>query len=432
MNRTIYTILYDSIVIYPFGYNNNNPAQMDIFPQCLFGEDISVGRYISHKFEIVIKNLSNCMNNLSVKLVHDDCKILTIFNNYFAKFLSDKIHIIVEDEFHELHHTHIDINERNTNVLQNLDRIKYHKRRLIVSFDDNIKNYIYNTPIFCFSQSFFRRKIDTSFILGMHKKILTYMDREIFVTDSFIIPTKPTICKRVPQIINKRIPQKISEKDNSKKISEKWDQIDNSKKISEKWDQMVNHLLEKDIRPIITDIFTPTFFEENKNNIFSSKYFGGFIDGLSMLDKIIVNDSTGTIFISKTNISKYVFWVVETFYDEQSSIEEGEILPLKTEGLIPFREIIPLKTEGLNPQELFPPGELLGLNPEYKPRCVVGFYQLSMTFEGIFINFFQDNAHENPFLKNETLIAIDHTPSVAINFIVTSWEKRGVKPLILR
>lgn len=149
----------------------------------------------------------------------------------------------------------------------------------------------------------------------------------------------------------------------------------------------------------VHNIFTNTFLHSNVTKLFSSKYYGGIIDGISLLTKIKNSPGGyGTIFLSRTPYSNYIIWVIRTIDRNAIEIEGGE------------------------------EGELVEIIPDQK--CSVAFYIFNPKFEGMLDNMSRYFPNGSPFKTPDPEILIDTTPVISIDAINSMWEKEGIEPLI--
>ena len=168
--------------------------------------------------------------------------------------------------------------------------------------------------------------------------------------------------------------------------------------VSRRWSQMIgffscsNHL-----NTNVYDIFTNTFLYNNVTKLFTSKYYGGIRDGMSLLTKIRNSPGGyGTIILSNTPYSNYICWMIRTI--DRSTIEGGE------------------------------EGEIIEIIPDHK--CSIGFYVFNQQFEGMFDNISRFFPNGSPFETSYPEIMIDTIPAITIDTINAIWKNEGIKPLI--
>jgi len=392
--RQLYRIncdLKNIAVIHPYGYNINKTYVSHIrhFPQLLFGQYVGSHNYLSLMFEIVIKINTQNIKNLSVKLISNEGHAIISYKNCISWTTTRGLIIKVEKELHDLHNAKSQqlINTKTYLLKENAQFIVNHKKKLMISFNDNDHNYIIHVPVFCFPSNGFRLTFDKYVsnvpdILELHQVILHYLRKETFFQTSPIKkPDRSSI--NIPQICAAKVPSVGIIPTKTTKSLDSWgDSFKRTKKVNTLMVDLTESNTGDNIEFNIftTRLFTRHFKYDNIKKLIESEYYSGCVNGLSLLKKIKSNKKSGAIIISKTQMSDFVCWIIEI-------LENG--------------------------------------------KCVIGFFEFSSLYKYVFVNIFNKKSHPNPFFQIENEIIIDYSLHVHFDTLISNWIEKGIKPIFL-
>lgn len=431
--------LKNDAIVYPYGYDIYKiiTSEPHHFPQLLFGNYAGKDKssYQSAVFEIKINHTPYQINNLTIDLLSKQGDLILTYKNHVIIPMTNSFHVIVDKEKHyiDLFNYSLPIHKACKDINRNFTNIKNHKKWLRIRFNDGKNEYIIKSPVFCLSSTCFRGPLkgvnkNINSIKKMHSSILSIVDNEtIFRTgalrnaqeisdelDAFISEAEESVSKIRPlqidpldafiseteELVSKILPIQSN--------SIKRPIIDHTSKmiipesvlsVSHRWNQMTEFFNLNNLAANICNMFTNTFLHSNVTKLFSSKYYGGIMNGMLLLT-IIKNSpgGYGTIILSKTQYSNYFIWVIRTIDKNTNEVEGGE------EGEI---QIV----------------------SNY--RCNIGFYIFNPKFEGMLENMLRCFPNKSPFKICDPEILIDTTPSINIDTIHAVWKNEGIKPLIL-